>query len=157
MHRQPDHVMTFLLAELGTSGLLDGQQRLAVKGLFAPKNFEVILHRYISKYFLNQILCLIYSSQWFGLLQWKQEVKAQGLDSITLRQTLEEIIIIRGRDGIVVLGIHTCCRGLLLFSLLNLISSLCYFQMSMLFALSAKVPTQYFQRRIVSSFLIVRR
>nr|AFK42579.1 unknown [Lotus japonicus] len=26
MHRQPDHVMAFLLAELGTSGSLDGQQ-----------------------------------------------------------------------------------------------------------------------------------
>lgn len=51
MHRQPEHVMTFLLAELGTSGSLDGQQRLVVKGRFAPKNFEGILRRYISKYF----------------------------------------------------------------------------------------------------------
>ncbi|KVH95025.1 hypothetical protein Ccrd_002906, partial [Cynara cardunculus var. scolymus] len=49
MHRQPDHVMTFLLAEMGTSGSLDGQQRLVVKGRFAPKNFEGILRRYISK------------------------------------------------------------------------------------------------------------
>ncbi|RVX22932.1 Eukaryotic translation initiation factor 2 subunit beta [Vitis vinifera] len=47
MHRQPDHVMAFLLAELGTSGSLDGQQRLVVKGRFAPKNFEGILRRYI--------------------------------------------------------------------------------------------------------------
>lgn len=51
MHRQPEHVMTFLLAELGTSGSLDGQQRLVVKGRFAPKNFEGILRRYISKFF----------------------------------------------------------------------------------------------------------
>ena len=50
MHRQPDHVMAFLLAELGTSGSLDGQQRLVVKGRFAPKNFEGILRRYYSKY-----------------------------------------------------------------------------------------------------------
>jgi translation initiation factor 2 subunit 2 len=50
MHRQPDHVMAFLLAELGTSGSLDGQQRLVVKGRFAPKNFEGILRRYVSKY-----------------------------------------------------------------------------------------------------------
>ena len=49
MHRQPDHVMAFLLAELGTSGSLDGQQRLVVKGRFAPKNFEGILRRYVSK------------------------------------------------------------------------------------------------------------
>ncbi|CAF1709698.1 unnamed protein product [Brassica napus] len=40
----------FLLAELGTSGSLNGQQRLVVKGRFAPKNSEKILLRYISKY-----------------------------------------------------------------------------------------------------------
>lgn len=41
--------MNFLLAEMGTSGSLDGQQRLVIKGRFAPKNFEGILRRYISK------------------------------------------------------------------------------------------------------------
>ncbi|EPS70623.1 hypothetical protein M569_04136, partial [Genlisea aurea] len=50
MHRQPEHVMSFLLAELGTNGSLDGQQRLVVKGRFAPKNFEGILRRYINDY-----------------------------------------------------------------------------------------------------------
>ncbi|KAK6943286.1 Translation initiation factor IF2/IF5 domain [Dillenia turbinata] len=50
MHRQPDHVMAFLLAEMGTSGSLDGQQRLVVKGRFAPKNFEGILRRYVNEY-----------------------------------------------------------------------------------------------------------
>ena len=53
MHRQPDHVMAFLLAELGTSGSLDGQQRLVVKGRVAPKNFEGILRRYVSKYLIH--------------------------------------------------------------------------------------------------------
>ncbi|KHG09425.1 Eukaryotic translation initiation factor 2 subunit beta [Gossypium arboreum] len=48
------HVMAFLLAELGTSGSLDGQQRLVVKGRFAPKNFEGILRRYINEY----VICL---------------------------------------------------------------------------------------------------
>ncbi|KAI8523417.1 hypothetical protein RHMOL_Rhmol13G0071700 [Rhododendron molle] len=48
MHRQPEHVKTFLLAELGTSGSFDGLQRLVVKGRFAPKNFEGILRRYAS-------------------------------------------------------------------------------------------------------------
>lgn len=42
--------MAFLLAELGTSGSLDGQQRLVVKGRFAPKVFEGILRRYVSKF-----------------------------------------------------------------------------------------------------------
>ncbi|KAF8402464.1 hypothetical protein HHK36_010548 [Tetracentron sinense] len=50
MHRQPEHVMTFLLAEMGTSGSLDGQERLIVKGRFAPKNFEGILRRYSNEY-----------------------------------------------------------------------------------------------------------
>ncbi|XAR55722.1 hypothetical protein NMG60_11035900 [Bertholletia excelsa] len=50
MHRQPEHVMAFLLAEMGTSGSLDGQQRLVIKGRFAPKNFEGILRRYINEY-----------------------------------------------------------------------------------------------------------
>ncbi|KAM7254176.1 hypothetical protein ACFE04_031858 [Oxalis oulophora] len=54
MHRQPDHVQAFLLSELGTSGSLDGQQRLIVKGRFAPKNFEGILRRYINEY----VICL---------------------------------------------------------------------------------------------------
>ncbi|KAJ7298910.1 hypothetical protein O6H91_12G035500 [Diphasiastrum complanatum] len=50
MHRQPEHVMAFLLAELGTSGSLDGQQRLVVKGRFPPKVFEGILRRYVNEY-----------------------------------------------------------------------------------------------------------
>ncbi|XP_031111295.1 eukaryotic translation initiation factor 2 subunit beta-like [Ipomoea triloba] len=50
MHRQPEHVMAFLLAEMGTSGSLDGQQRVVVKGRFAPKNFEGILRRYVNEY-----------------------------------------------------------------------------------------------------------
>lgn len=45
--------MTFLLAEMGTSGSLDGQQRLVIKGRFAPKNFEGILRRYVSKFLLS--------------------------------------------------------------------------------------------------------
>ncbi|GFQ08476.1 eukaryotic translation initiation factor 2 subunit beta [Phtheirospermum japonicum] len=50
MHRQPEHVQAYLLAEMGTSGSLDGQQRLVIKGRFAPKNFEGILRRYINDY-----------------------------------------------------------------------------------------------------------
>ncbi|XP_057532521.1 eukaryotic translation initiation factor 2 subunit beta-like [Amaranthus tricolor] len=50
MHRQPEHVMSYLLAELGTNGSLDGQQRLVVKGRFAPKNFEGILRKYANEY-----------------------------------------------------------------------------------------------------------
>ncbi|GKB58699.1 eukaryotic translation initiation factor 2 subunit beta-like protein [Tanacetum coccineum] len=53
MRRQPDHVMTFLLAEIGINGSLDGQQRLVVKDRFATKNFEGILRRYINEYVIR--------------------------------------------------------------------------------------------------------
>jgi translation initiation factor 2 subunit 2 len=49
MLRQPEHVMLFLLAEMGTSGLLDGHQRLVINGRFVPKKIEAILRRHISK------------------------------------------------------------------------------------------------------------
>lgn len=50
MNRQPEHVQMFLMAELGTSGSLDGQQRLVVKGRFQPKAFEGVLRRYVNEY-----------------------------------------------------------------------------------------------------------
>ena len=52
MHRQPDHVLNFMMGELGTSGSLDGQQRLIVKGRFLPKAFEGVLRRYVNEYVL---------------------------------------------------------------------------------------------------------
>lgn len=52
MNRQPEHVQQFLLAELGTSGSLDGQSRLIVKGRFQPKAFEGVLRRYMNEYVL---------------------------------------------------------------------------------------------------------
>ena len=50
MHREPEHALGFLLAELGTSGSIDGQQRLVLKGRFTPKGVENIIRRYISEY-----------------------------------------------------------------------------------------------------------
>ena len=49
MNRQQEHVNAYLLAELGTSGNLDGQQRLIVKGRFLPKSFETVLRRYVNE------------------------------------------------------------------------------------------------------------
>ncbi|CAN0865470.1 Eukaryotic translation initiation factor 2 subunit beta [Linum grandiflorum] len=54
MHREPDHLIMFLLYELGTSGSLDSQHRLVVKGRFMPKNFEGILRRFINEY----VICI---------------------------------------------------------------------------------------------------
>lgn len=50
MHRQQDHVLTFMLAELGTTGTLDGNSKLVVKGRFQQKQIENVLRRYIREY-----------------------------------------------------------------------------------------------------------
>ena len=49
LRRDPNHVMDFFLSEMATTGSIDGQNRLVIKGRFAPKSFESILRRYISK------------------------------------------------------------------------------------------------------------
>lgn len=40
MHRQPEHVIQFLFAELGTSGSVDGSGRLVIKGRFQQSEFR---------------------------------------------------------------------------------------------------------------------
>ncbi|CAG8459400.1 5688_t:CDS:2 [Racocetra fulgida] len=47
--RQPEHVIQFLFAELGTSGSIDGSQRLVIRGRFVQKQIENVLRRYIGK------------------------------------------------------------------------------------------------------------
>ncbi|XP_064598895.1 eukaryotic translation initiation factor 2 subunit 2-like [Liolophura sinensis] len=50
LHRQPKHVLAFLLAELGTSGSVDGNNQLIIKGRFQQKQIENVLRRYIKEY-----------------------------------------------------------------------------------------------------------
>ncbi|KZS96859.1 hypothetical protein SISNIDRAFT_547558 [Sistotremastrum niveocremeum HHB9708] len=50
MHRQPEHVIAFLFAELGTTGSVDGSGRLVIRGRFLPKQMENVLRRYIVEY-----------------------------------------------------------------------------------------------------------
>ena len=50
LHRLPKHLLDFLLAELGTSGSMDGNQQLIIKGRFQPKQIENVLRRYIKEY-----------------------------------------------------------------------------------------------------------
>ncbi|TNY22220.1 domain found in IF2B/IF5-domain-containing protein [Rhodotorula diobovata] len=50
MHRQPEHVIAFLFAELGTNGSVDGSARLVIKGRFQQKQIENVLRRYIVEY-----------------------------------------------------------------------------------------------------------
>lgn len=50
LHRQPKHLLDFLLAELGTSGSVDGNNQLIIKGRFQQKQIENVLRRYIKEY-----------------------------------------------------------------------------------------------------------
>ena len=50
LHRALDHVQTYALAELGTTGSLDGEQALTIKGRFQPKQVENVIKHYISEF-----------------------------------------------------------------------------------------------------------
>lgn len=50
LHRQNKHLLAFLLAELGTSGTVDGTNQLIIKGRFQQKHIENVLKRYIREY-----------------------------------------------------------------------------------------------------------
>lgn len=50
LQRNPEHLIQFLFAELGTSGSIDGEKRLVLKGKFQPKQMESVLRRYIMEY-----------------------------------------------------------------------------------------------------------
>ncbi|KAJ1832069.1 translation initiation factor eIF-2 beta subunit [Coemansia sp. RSA 2708] len=50
MHRPPDHVIRYLYAELGTTGSVDREQHLLIKGRFRQKQIENVLRHYIAEY-----------------------------------------------------------------------------------------------------------
>mmetsp|Transcript_28728 Transcript_28728/g.33018 ORF Transcript_28728/g.33018 Transcript_28728/m.33018 type:complete len:110 (-) Transcript_28728:318-647(-) len=50
MQRSPEHVFQFFMAELGTEGSIDGNQRLVIKGKYVPKYIESLLRKYIVEY-----------------------------------------------------------------------------------------------------------
>lgn len=50
VHRQPKHMQAFLLAELGTSGSVDANNQLIIKGRFQQIQIENVLRRYIKEY-----------------------------------------------------------------------------------------------------------
>jgi len=50
MKRTDEHVTSYLFAELGTSGSVDGARRLVIKGRFQPKQIENVLRTYIMEY-----------------------------------------------------------------------------------------------------------
>eukprot|EP01134_Creolimax_fragrantissima_P005047 CFRG5047T1 len=50
LHRLPDHVMAYALSELGTTGSVDGDNKLVIKGRFQQKQIENVLRSYIREY-----------------------------------------------------------------------------------------------------------
>merc|ERR1712093_487642 len=50
MKRTDEHVTSYLFAELGTSGSVDGSRRLVIKGRSQQKQIENVLRRYIMEY-----------------------------------------------------------------------------------------------------------
>jgi len=50
VNRKPDHVLQFVLAELGTTGDLGSENKLVIKGRYSPKQLEGLLKKYIAEY-----------------------------------------------------------------------------------------------------------
>jgi len=57
MNRLPEHLLSFMLAELGTSGSLDGQGRVTFKyaGRQAQKHMESVIKQYVKEYVLCKL------------------------------------------------------------------------------------------------------
>jgi translation initiation factor 2 subunit 2 len=50
MQRDPLHVYQFFMAELGTEGSMDGNQRLIIRGKYLSKYIESLLRKYVIEY-----------------------------------------------------------------------------------------------------------
>lgn len=50
MQRDPQHVYQFFMAELGTEGSIDGNQRLIIRGRYLAKYIESLLRKYVVEY-----------------------------------------------------------------------------------------------------------
>jgi translation initiation factor 2 subunit 2 len=48
MKRSLEHVQSFFLAELGTTGSIDGSERFLMRGKYLPKYIENLLRKYIT-------------------------------------------------------------------------------------------------------------
>jgi len=50
LHRQPDHLMSFFLAEVNSTGAVDGNGRLVFRGRLEQKHVEKIVKGYVKEY-----------------------------------------------------------------------------------------------------------
>lgn len=49
MKRDPEHVYAYFLAELGTTGSMDGNKRFIMKGMHRSDKIQTLLNKYIGK------------------------------------------------------------------------------------------------------------
>lgn len=50
LNRNHEHLLNFVLVELGTSGSLDASNRLTIKGRYPPKHIENLIRRYVTEF-----------------------------------------------------------------------------------------------------------
>jgi translation initiation factor 2 subunit 2 len=50
LNRAPDHVLSYFLSELGTTGVIDGSDRLLLKGKYLPKYIESLILKYVNDF-----------------------------------------------------------------------------------------------------------
>jgi len=50
LNRSPQHLLTYVIVELGTTANLDGNGRVVIKGRFMPKQLESLLKKYLEEY-----------------------------------------------------------------------------------------------------------
>lgn len=50
LHRDKEHLMSFILSELCTDGSIDGNERLIIRGKYPPSAIEKIVRNYINQY-----------------------------------------------------------------------------------------------------------
>mmetsp|Transcript_30570 Transcript_30570/g.46824 ORF Transcript_30570/g.46824 Transcript_30570/m.46824 type:complete len:152 (+) Transcript_30570:321-776(+) len=55
MQRSSEHVFSFFMAELGTEGSIDGNQRLVIRGKYVSKYIESLLRKYVVEYVTCQM------------------------------------------------------------------------------------------------------
>jgi hypothetical protein len=78
--RQPEHVIQFLFAELGTSGSVDGAGRLVIKGRFQQKQIENVLRRYIGALTRHSpvVSCSMLTLAMYSRIRHLQDVQVPG-------------------------------------------------------------------------------
>jgi translation initiation factor 2 subunit 2 len=50
LNRNPQHLLTYVIVELGTTANLDGNGRVVIRGRFMPKQLESLLKKYLAEY-----------------------------------------------------------------------------------------------------------